>query len=133
MNPGTSSDSFKTTIAPWLIVSDAQKAVEFYTAAFGAVEIYRLEDDDGKRDDAHLAVDGAAFLGTKGLRGCPRGLGSTSVRMILSVEDPRSAHDRAVVAGAIEVAPVSEEYGWRTGRVTDPFGYDWELSRQLTE
>jgi uncharacterized glyoxalase superfamily protein PhnB len=33
---------------------------------------------------------------------------------------------------ATQVAPVSDEYGWRTGRVTDPFGYDWELSRQLT-
>ena len=53
--------------------------------------------------------------------------------MILSVEDPISAYNRAVAAGATEVAPVSEEYGWRTGRVTDPFGYDWELSRQLSE
>jgi PhnB protein len=51
--------------------------------------------------------------------------------MILSVEDPNSAFDRAVAAGATEVAPVSHESGWRTGRVTDPFGYDWELSRQL--
>jgi PhnB protein len=53
--------------------------------------------------------------------------------MILSVEDPDAAYDRAVVAGATEVARVSEENGWRTGRVTDPFGYDWELNRQLTE
>ena len=53
--------------------------------------------------------------------------------MILSVEDPDAAYDRAVAAGATEVGPVSEEYGRRTGRVTDPFGYDWELSRQLTE
>jgi PhnB protein len=60
-------------------------------------------------------------------------VGSTSVRMILSVEDPDAAYDRAVVAGATEVARVSEENGWRTGRVTDPFGYDWELNRQLTE
>jgi uncharacterized glyoxalase superfamily protein PhnB len=24
-----------------------------------------------------------------------------------------------------------EEYGWRTGRVIDPFGHDWEMSKQL--
>jgi PhnB protein len=131
VNPGATSEPFATTIAPWLAVSDAQKAVEFYEAAFGAVEIYRLEGDDGKVAVAQLAVDGAAlWVQEDSESGSARG--STSVRMILSVEDPNSAYDRAVAAGAIEVAPVSEEYGWRTGRVTDPFGYDWELSRQLT-
>jgi PhnB protein len=126
-----SSEPFKTTIAPWLAVSDAERAVYFYAAAFGAVEVYRLEGDDGKVAVAQLAVDGAAFWVQEDERGSARG--STSVRMILSVEDPNSAYDRAVAAGAIEVSPVSEEYGWRTGRVTDPFGYDWELSRQLAE
>ena len=127
-----SSEPFKTTIAPWLTVSDAQKALDFYTAAFGAVEVYRLDGDDGKIAVAQLAVDGAAFWVQEDFES-GRARGSTSVRMILSVEDPNSAYDRAIAAGAIEVAPVSEEYGWRTGRVTDPFGYDWELSRQLTE
>ena len=126
-----SSEPFKTTIAPWLTVSDAQKALDFYTAAFGAVEVHRLDGDDGKIAVAQLAVDGAAFWVQEDESGSASG--STSVRMILSVEDPDSAFDRAVAAGATEVAPVSEEYGWRTGRITDPFGYDWELSRQLTE
>ena len=130
MNPD--SEPFRTTIAPWLTVRDAQKAVDFYTAAFGAVEVYRLEGDDGKVTVAQLAVDGAAFWVQEDSEN-GSSLGSTSVRMILSVEDPDSAFDRAVAAGATEVAPVSEEYGWRTGRVTDPFGYDWELSGQLTE
>jgi PhnB protein len=133
VNPGTSSEAFKTTIAPWLAVSDAQKAVDFYTAAFGAVEIYRLEDDDGKVAVAQLAIDGAAFWVQEDSEAGPEALGSTSVRMILAVEDPDFVHQGAVAAGAIEVAPVAEAYGWRTGRVTDPFGYDWELSRQLTE
>jgi PhnB protein len=127
------SEPFKTTIAPWLAVSDAGNAVEFYAAAFGAVELYRLEGDDGKLAVAQLAVEGAAFWVQDGSEGNPAARGSGSVRMILSVEDPDSAFDQAVAAGATQVAPVSEEYGWRTGRVTDPFGYDWELSRQLTE
>ena len=130
--PEASSEPFKITIAPWLTVSDAERAVDFYKAAFGAVEVYRLEGDDGKVAVAQLAVEGAAFWVQEDSEG-GSAHGSTSVRMILSVEDPNSAYDRAVTAGAIEVAPVSEEYGWRTGRVTDPFGYDWELSRQLTE
>ena len=33
------SESFETSIAPWLAVSDAQEAVDFYRSAFGAVEV----------------------------------------------------------------------------------------------
>jgi PhnB protein len=133
VTPGTSSEPFDTTIAPWLTVSDAQKAADFYSAAFDAVEVYRLEGDEGKLAVAQLAVDDATFWVQEDSEAGPEALGSTSVRMILSVEDPDSAFDRAVAAGATEVAPVAEAYGWRTGRVTDPFGYDWELSRQLAK
>jgi PhnB protein len=51
--------------------------------------------------------------------------------MILSVDDPDSMFEQAVAAGAEVVAPVHEEHGWRTGRVIDPFGHDWELSKEL--
>jgi PhnB protein len=132
MRPAASSEPFRTTIAPWLAVDDAEKAVDFYEAAFGAVEAYRLEGDDGKLAVAQLSVDGAPFWVQEDSESRPEARGSGSVRMILSVEDPDSAYDRAIATGAVEVAPVSEAYGWRTGRVTDPFGYDWELSRQLT-
>jgi PhnB protein len=133
VNPSRGSEPFKTTIAPWLAVSDAQKAVDFYTAAFGALEVYRLEGDDGKLAVAQLSVDGAVFWVQVDAGSSAEARGSGSVRMILSVQDPDSAFDQAVAAGAAGVAPVSEEHDWRTGRVTDPFGYDWELSRQLTE
>jgi PhnB protein len=52
--------------------------------------------------------------------------------MILSVDDPDSVFERAVQVGATVVAPIHEDYGWRIGRVTDPFGHDWEVSKQLT-
>src|SRR5205085_5496651 len=47
-----SSDSTRTQsttakIAPWLSVADATRAVEYYKAAFGAVELERLEDEAG--------------------------------------------------------------------------------------
>jgi PhnB protein len=51
--------------------------------------------------------------------------------MILSVGDPDALFERAVGAGAAAVAPVHDEHGWRTGRLTDPFGHDWEVSRRL--
>jgi PhnB protein len=119
-------------IAPWLAVRDAQKAVDYYRAAFGAVELYRLPADDGSLAVAQLSVGGAVFWVQSDSNASPAGAGTGSVRMILSVDDPDSVFERAVGAGAAVVAPIHDEYGWRTGRVTDPFGHDWEVSKQLT-
>jgi catechol 2,3-dioxygenase-like lactoylglutathione lyase family enzyme len=82
---GASSEPFKTTIAPWLTVNDAEKAIDFYQAAFGAVEMYRFEGDDGKVAVAQLEVGGAPFWVQEDSES-GRARGSTSVRMILSVE-----------------------------------------------
>jgi PhnB protein len=126
-----SGASFGTTIAPWLAVRDAQRAVDFYAAAFGALEEYRLEDDDGRVAVARLSVGGALFWVQDDPDTSPVAPGVGSVRMILTVEDPFGAFERAIAAGATAVAPVHDEHGWRTGRFTDPFGHDWEVSRRL--
>src|SRR5438477_6000337 len=118
-------------IAPWLAVSDAPKADDYYKAAFGAVELYRLPADDGSLAVAQLSVGGALFWVQADSNVGPSGAGTGSVRMILSVDDPDAVFDRAVGAGAAVVSAIHEDYGWRTGRVTDPFGFDWEMSKQL--
>lgn len=128
----TGPESFDTTIAPWLAVRDAQEAVGFYGSAFGAVETYRLDDDHGRVAVARLSVDGAEFWVQDDPDASPAAPGLGSVRMILSVGDPAALFDRAVAAGATLVVPVHDEHGWRTGRLTDPFGHDWELSRELS-
>jgi PhnB protein len=124
-----SAESFETSIAPWLVVRGAQEAAEFYGSAFGAIERYRLDGDDGNLAVAQLSVGGAVFWVQDDPDADVRGAGT--VRMILSVADPDAVFGRAVANGAAVVAPVSEAYGWRTGRITDPFGCDWEISRQL--
>jgi PhnB protein len=50
-----------------------------------------------------------------------------SVRMVMIVEDPDAALARAVGAGATMVIPVDNRYGWRLGRIADPFGHHWEI------
>ena len=120
-----------TNIAPWLAVRDAQRAADFYKAAFGAVEVYRLDGDEGTVAVAQLSIEGAVFWIQDDVDASPERRGRGLVRMILSVDDPDTIFDRAVAAGAAVVAPMHEEYGWRTGRVTDPFGHDWEMSKQL--
>ena len=46
--------------------------------------------------------------------------------MLLIVDDPDAAVERAVDAGARIVRPVTEEHRWRLGRIADPYGHHWE-------
>jgi PhnB protein len=126
------SDSpIETSIAPWLAVSDGSKAVEYYKHALGAVEAYRLDGDDGRVAVAQLQIDKATFWVQEDLEGSPESGGARPIRIILTVDDPDALFERAIAGGATQVASVHEEYGWRTGRVTDPFGHDWEFSRPV--
>ncbi len=126
----------KTSIAPMLSVRNGAKAVEFYKAAFGAVELFRL-DGDGGSVVAQLSVGGADFWvadeSPEHLNFSPETLGGGSVRMVMTVNDPDAAFAQAVAAGATVISPVSNDYGWRLGRVLDPFGHHWEIGKPLTE
>ena len=61
----------------------------------------------------------------------PDTVGGGTVRMLLIVDDPDAAIERAVTAGASLVRPAAEEHGWRLGRIADPFGHHWEIGKPL--
>ncbi|MGH2619748.1 MAG: VOC family protein [Anaerolineales bacterium] len=123
------------SVAPMLSVRNGARAVEFYKAAFGAAEVHRLEDPGGSVV-SRLSIDGAEFWlsdeSPEHGNFSPESLGGGSVRMILTVADPDAMFTKAVAAGAREVVAVEEAYGWRLGRVVDPFGHHWEIGRPLT-
>jgi PhnB protein len=125
-----------TSIAPMLSVRNGAKAVEFYKAAFGADELFRVDDDSGAVV-ARLSVEGAEFWvadeSPEHSNFSPESLGGGTVRMVMIVDDPDAAFDRAIAAGAAVVWPVGDQYGWRLGRIADPFGHHWEIGRPLGE
>src|SRR5260370_34011157 len=102
------SEPGKTSIAPWLSVSRATEAVDYYQAAFGAVERYRLEDDEGSVVVAQLTIEGANFWLQEDVDSSPASLDRRSVRMILTVADPDAVFEQAIAAGATEVFAISE-------------------------
>jgi len=122
-----------TTIAAWLSVRNGARAVDFYKSAFGATELFLMED--GGSVVARLAVQGAEFWlsdeSPENGNFSPQTLGGGSVRIILTVADPDAVFARALAAGATQVFAVAEEHGWRLGRVVDPFGHHWEIGRPL--
>jgi PhnB protein len=120
-----------TRIAPWLAVSNGAEALAFYRNALGAVDAYVLEGARGQVVVAQLQVDAGAFWIQEDPENTPEPGRRRAVRMIVTVDDPDALFARAVTAGATVVSPVHEEHGWRTGRVTDPFGHDWEMSKPI--
>ena len=126
--------SVTCSIAPMLSVRNGARAVEFYKAAFEATEVFRIESPDGAVV-SRLSVEGAEFWvsdeSPEHANFSPESLGGGTVRMILTVPDPDATYAKAVSAGAREVVPVKEDYGWRLGRVVDPFGHHWEIGHPL--
>src|SRR6476619_2714282 len=123
-----------TGIAPMLSVRRGAEAVEFYKAAFGARELFKIEAPDGAVV-AELAVETAKFWvadeSPAHQNFSPETLGGATTRLVLVVDDPGTVHARALAAGAKQVSPVHEEYGWLMGRVVDPFGHHWEIGKPL--
>ena len=119
-----------------LSVRNGKRAIAFYKAAFGAAELYRVESESGEVV-AQLSVEGAEFWladeSPEHFNFSPESLGGGSVRIVLIVEDPDAAFERAVAAGATMVWPVDNRYSWRIGRIVDPFGHHWEIGKPLSE
>ena len=126
----------KTSIAPMLSVRNGAKAIEFYRAALGADVLFRL-DGEGGAVVARLSAGGGEFWvadeSPAHQNFSPESLGGSTVRMVMTVEDPDATFERAVTAGATVVWPVSEQYGWRLGRIVDPFGHHWEIGKPLSK
>ena len=130
--PATTAPS----IAPMLSVRRGASAVEFYKTAFGATEVFRVEDPGGAVV-SRLSVQGAEFWvadeSPEHANFSPETLNGGTVRMILTIADPDAMFAKAVAAGARVVVPMENNYGWRLGRVVDPFGHHWEIGRPLTD
>jgi PhnB protein len=122
-----------TSIQPELWVESPHDAIAFYVAAFGAAVLHRV--GDGDEIVAQLAVGDAAFWvaspSAELKRLSPRAIGGATSRTLLVVDDPERVARQAVAAGATETSPVSNEHGWRLGRIVDPFGHEWEIGVPL--
>ena len=116
-------------VTPYLAVHDAAAALEFYARAFGAVELYRLPDLDGRISHAEMRLGGLPVMLSDEYPEIevlsPRALGGSPVMLILEVADVDALFTRAVAAGAKVVRPLQDGFDGklRTAKVDDPFGH----------
>ena len=129
------------SVTPFLCVKDAARAVEFYRKAFGATELERMAEPDGKVNHALLKIgdsivrlsdDSSKHVAewvAKGWSRSPQSLGGTPVHFYVYVDDSDAVFKRAVAAGATVMEPMEDKvWGDRLGSLTDPFGHVWMIA-----
>ena len=126
-------------ITPYLIISGAAAAIDFYKQAFGATEVLRMPDPSGQKiGHAELKIGDASFMladeyPDMGHRS-PATLGGTPVSMLVYVENVDQVVAQALAAGAKELRPVADQfYGDRVGMVADPFGHVWSIATHVED
>jgi PhnB protein len=126
------------TATPYLIVKGAAEAIDFYKRAFGATELLRMADPQGRIAHAEVRIgDSVIMLADEhpamGHRG-PRSLGGSSVSILLYLADVDAVFERAVRAGAKAQRPVADQfYGDRAGTLEDPFGHVWTVATHIED
>ena len=126
------------SVTPYLVVDDAQRAIEFYAQAFGAEEKFRLPMDENRIGHAEIKIgDSFVMLADEfpemGHLG-PNARGGPTSSIVLYVEDVDTAFRKALDAGAKEQRPVQDQFwGDRMGTLTDPFGHQWSLATHVED
>lgn len=122
-----------TAVQPELWVAEARSALTFYEAAFGATTRHLV--GEGEDIVAQLAVGDAVFwvaaASPENGRLDPRMVDGATSRMLLVVDDPEMFLRRAGEAGAKVTSAAAVEHGWLVGRLTDPFGHEWEIGKPV--
>jgi len=121
-------------IAPYLDVSDASAAAEFYKKAFAAQEVHRHPaDESGRTFHIHLHLNGNSLMLSDPFpefghpTGAPQGF-----NLLLAVDDVDAWWNRAVEAGAEIVMPLQDMFwGDRYGQLRDPFGVRWAMGAPI--
>jgi PhnB protein len=126
------------TLTPYLAVDDAAQAIDFYKRAFGANERVRMPAPDGKVGHAELEIGNGLVMVSdpfpQATSKPPKELGGTTSVFFMYVDDVDAAVQQAVDAGATLTSPVENMFwGDRSGRISDPFGHQWQLATHVED
>jgi PhnB protein len=126
------------TVTPRMFVRGAAEALEFYKHAFGAIELDRHADPNGKIVNADIKIgDSIISLAEESPEWgnhSPQSLGGATTIITLNVEDADAMWNQAMSAGAKVIFPIEDQfYGFRQGRLEDPFGNLWIVSTRIEE
>lgn len=126
------------SVTPYLIIKGAAEAIEYYKKAFGATELFRMAQDDGRIGHAEVKIGDSPimladeFPEMKYLS--PLSLGGTPVSLLIYVDDVDKIFPQAVSAGGEVQKPLQNQfYGDRSGTLKDPFGHVWTIATHVED
>ena len=128
------------SITPYLIIKGAAQAIEYYKDVFGAVEVFRMDQPDGKVGHAELKIgDSRIMLADEKTNmgvghSSAASIGASPVSLYLYIPNVDGVVERAVAAGAKLVKPVQDQfYGDRSGFIQDPYGHLWCVATHVED
>ena len=118
-------------VSPYLIVNGAERALDFYKQAFGAVEIFRHKAPDGKIGHAEFRIGDSIVMLADSATSDWDAMPAT---VVVYVEDVDKTYRRALEAGGTSVRDVADQfYGDRAGGVRDPVGNHWWIHTHVED
>jgi PhnB protein len=124
------------SLTPYLIVKGGAKALDFYSRAFGARELFRMPQPDGRIGHAEMQIGNSRFMLADEFpeRNIRAPSGTPPVSLMIYCEDVDSMWKRALAAGATQDRPLTNQfYGDRSGTLTDPFGHQWTVATHVED
>lgn len=121
------------SITPYLIIKGAATAIDYYKEIFGAQELLRIPQPDGRVGHAELKIGDSVIMladefpemNTVG----PKTLGNSPVGLMVYVDDVDAVFAKAVAKGATIHKDLADQfYGDRNGTIIDPFGHKWTIA-----
>ncbi|HKT81762.1 MAG TPA: VOC family protein [Vicinamibacterales bacterium] len=117
-----------TSVAPYLIVDGAARTIEFLGKIFGAVELQRIPDREGKVMHAEVRIDDTVVMLADSVPGWP----PVAAHVHVYVPDVDETYRRALAAGAESVQePVKREDPDKRGGFKDPGGVTWWVGTKV--
>ncbi len=129
-------NTISTFFVPHLAIKNVKAAMEFYQKAFGAKELRKWSNEDGSVHVAEMEIEGVLFHIHEEVKRSqqlsPESIHGTTVLIGLFTPHPDLLMQRAAHAGGIISSPIQDyDYGYRQGRITDPFGHQWLIQKKI--
>lgn len=117
-----------STVSPYLIVDGANRTIDFLKSVFGAIELRRFPDAEGKLMHSEVRIDDTVVMIADGGDGWP----PVPSYVHVYVKDVDATYRRALEAGAASVQePVKKEDEDKRGGVKDAGGTTWWISTKV--
>lgn len=126
------------TASPYLIVSNAAAALEFYRNAFGGILKRRLATAEGKVMHAEMTIGDSIVMLADEFPSheafAPEHFGGSPASVVLYLDNADALYARAIAAGAVSLRPMTDQpFGERSGTIRDPFGHRWTLTTHIED